>query len=1070
LGALLLLLLAPAASALAATLFVDTTVDENDNTNGVVSLREAIAAINAGTDGAAVDLPTHHVGVDPYGTNDTITFNISGAGVKTINVGAAASALNLPLPTIGKPLVIEGYTQGVAHGNTLSVGNDAVLLIELNGTSAGVNPPGLNINAANVTVRGLVIHHFLNGIQVQAAGTGAKIEGNFIGTNPAGTTRQNNSGSDITIAAMNVTVGAATTGGRNLISGSNAAAISIASTANAGVVIEGNYIGTNAAGTGVVGNDDDGILVDGANGVTIGGTTVLTRNVIMGNANNGITVQAGATGVTIKGNYVGVAADDSVALGNDNFGIGVSDVPSLTIGGTAAGSGNVISGNGASGISAVGGTTTGLKIQGNLIGTSASGTVPHGNASHGIQVFSAPAATIGGTSAAARNVIAANGGDGILMGSLTGGTIEGNYIGIDVNGTGSAATTGNQGNGIEIDTAPSVTVGGTATGAGNVISNSGLRGILVSNVASTNTMIQGNLIGLNPAGTAARPNTLAGVHINGAPNATIGGSTAARNVISGNLGDGILVAGMGATGAIIQSNYIGTDINGTGSLGNTLYGIHVGANQTTVGGTAAGVGNVIAFNGQGGIGVEEPGPGQFTQNSLRGNSIFSNTGLGIDLAINGVTLNDTGDGDNGANDRQNFPVLTSASIANGGTVVGGTLNSIVSTTFALDFFASPSCDASTYGEGKTYLGSASTMTDGSGNASFIATGLMAATAGNAITATATDPVGNTSEFSVCLTAAVAGVTVTPTTLSLIEGGSISNFTINLTSIPASAVTVTLGFTSSQLTVTPTSITFQPDSSALQPRPVAVSAVDNTTVDGTRVRQITFSVTSSDPAYNNMTVSPVSVTIQDNDGNAPTAAADSYSVNALSSISVPAPGVLGNDTPGSAGPPIHAQIASQPNHGAVTLNADGSFTYTPASSFSGTDSFTYNAVDSARASTPATVTITVNAVQCGPRPRITNTPVAGGGQLTVTVQAAALPTGGANAISQITFGTLKNAQVTLNGQNITNDQVVTLPANTTTVTVTVRRVTAGQATTVPYTVKDTCGSWPTFVGGGTSAGF
>src|SRR5262249_41408637 len=140
-----------------------------------------------------------------------------------------------------------------------------------------------------------------------------------------------------------------------------------------------------------------------------------------------------------------------------------------------------------------------------------------------------------------------------------------------------------------------------------------------------------------------------------------------------------------------------------------------------------------------------------TGNAILANSIFSNQSLGIDLNPSGVTPNDTGDGDSGANNLQNFPVLQTANGAAGGrAIVTSTLNSTASATFTLQFFASPSCDSSGNGEGQVFIGSTSVTTNSGGNATFNATLTGAATTGQSITATATNATGNTSEFSACI--------------------------------------------------------------------------------------------------------------------------------------------------------------------------------------------------------------------------------------------------------------------------------------------------------------------------------
>ncbi|MFN8634357.1 MAG: Ig-like domain-containing protein [Chloroflexota bacterium] len=203
---------------------------------------------------------------------------------------------------------------------------------------------------------------------------------------------------------------------------------------------------------------------------------------------------------------------------------------------------------------------------------------------------------------------------------------------------------------------------------------------------------------------------------------------------------------------------------------------------------------------------------------------------------------------------------------------------------------------------------------------------------------------------------------------------------------------------------------------------------------------------------------------------PLAHDDSYSVAAGQTLSVPAAsGVLANDSdPDSQ--TLTSVPESGPAHGSLTLNPNGSLTYTPANGFAGTDSFTYRASDGTAQSQPATVTMTVTPTACLPRPKIQTSPTAGGGRLNVHVEATPLNTAANNPISRLEFGTLQNAKVMLSGQSVVSGQVVNGMTNTFALDFTVERVTPGLATTVPFTVVDVCGSWRTFVGGGTAAGF
>ncbi len=340
-------------------------------------------------------------------------------------------------------------------------------------------------------------------------------------------------------------------------------------------------------------------------------------------------------------------------------------------------------------------------------------------------------------------------GDGIMIAAGSdNNTIVGNYIG-HLTDTGSDAGAGeaNSLNGLRILGANN-TIGGTTAGLGNVLSGNNDCGITITGASATGNVVQGNLIGTNAAGTVAIANSVDGILIDAnASNNTIGGTTAgARNIISGNVDDGIELDG-GASGNFIRGNFIGTDITGTLDLGNQSDGVLLNAAtfNNQIGGTAADAGNTIAANG--GIGVDVIS-GAGTGNSLLGNSIHCNGGLGIDLDGDSVTANDASDTDTGANDLQNFPVL-SASTTNGVQVtVTGTFNSTASTTFRIEFFANSCVDGTGYGEGERYLGFANVTTDGSGNATINTTLTAAVTAGEFISATATsNTTNNSSEFS-----------------------------------------------------------------------------------------------------------------------------------------------------------------------------------------------------------------------------------------------------------------------------------------------------------------------------------
>jgi parallel beta-helix repeat protein len=136
-------------------------------------------------------------------------------------------------------------------------------------------------------------------------------------------------------------------------------------------------------------------------------------------------------------------------------------------------------------------------------------------------------------------------------------------------------------------------------------------------------------------------------------------------------------------------------------------------------------------------------------NSILGNSIYDNGRLGINLGNpeDAVTLNDLGDGDAGANNSQNYPILTSVTTDSNETTITGTLNTEPNQTYRIEFFVNDSADPSGYGEGKTYLDFVAVTTDNNGNASFSVSLSTQVPVGAVVAATATDPQGNTSEFS-----------------------------------------------------------------------------------------------------------------------------------------------------------------------------------------------------------------------------------------------------------------------------------------------------------------------------------
>jgi hypothetical protein len=447
-------------------------------------------------------------------------------------------------------------------------------------------------------------------------------------------------------------------------------------------------------------------------------------------------------------------------------GIFLQNSPDNIIGGTTTAARNVISGTKQIALELNGIGSARNLIQGNLIGTDITGKVAVPNGFRGISVFG-PNNIIGGTVPGAGNVISNNAPFGIIMDSAdaaNGNIVQGNFIGTDITGT---VAMPNFLSGIALGAVSNTTIGGTSPNARNVISGHLQYGIDINASGRSGFIVQGNYIGTDSTGSVAIGNAQAGINIGNTTDSLV-----ADNVISGNQGFGIHLFGIGvpaSRGTKIRNNRIGTDVSGTLPMGNGEVGIYIdGTGGVLVGGTDATGANKIAFNSRGGVYVTA------WDNAIRQNEIFSNGGLGIDLAPFGcnyllgcrgtVVPNDSCDADNGGNHLQNFPLITATgpAISGSGTVIQGTLNSSANQSYVLDFFSNDNCDSSGNGEGKNFIGSTSVSTSDTCDVVFKVLVPANVPQGKIITATATDTNGNTSEFSRCATVAAPLPTPSPT--------------------------------------------------------------------------------------------------------------------------------------------------------------------------------------------------------------------------------------------------------------------------------------------------------------------
>jgi len=767
-----------------AVFVVKTTADDGDcNVAETCSLRDAIRRANS-TSGASTiyfDLPTSPATIAPLS----------------------------PLPAILSPITIQG-----SH---LPNGTKAV---EISGANAGTAVDGLKVRTSNAFIFDLAITGFKsitqngsqvggNGIAIESDSARPNNHGNnvlacFLGIDATGTTAKPNMAAGLLI----------------FDSDENAITNTVASGNNTGIAIEGgnsnnfagNILGLDAAGSTTVPNSM-GMFLGGANN-TVGGDFAGAPNTISGNgvASNiapcvgyGIyapifvdlaTQQLLSHDNNIVGNKIGTDPSGGVGLGNCWQGIQAEPLTGTTIGSVAESGRNIISGNGLGGVwcVAVGdaNSTEGgfCSIMGNNVGTDITGSYSIPNNVRNITPLSGSTGAVMVASNISVSAVGAPGGT-TAGGACTGfcNLVSGNSTGFDndaaivVGGPGNIGVfnnfVGTKRNGTQVlengrsgialysttvaDSSPEYFAGGYTDldgSLGNLVAGNNDTGIGVGYVGGSDGPgtyhVLGNLIGTDVSGQLAIPNG-SGMFIGTrfANEVEIGDSNPlGSNVIAGNALDGInIFTGFGVK---IIGNAIGVNSN-QAPLGNGGTGVNIGgyfAFSTIVGGTDSTTTNIIANNGKSGVKVNGI---TSTFNAIRGNAIYNNSQLGIDLNQagyfpdgDGVTPNDDceKDADLGANRLQNYPVLFAPVYNQDGTVrVTGTLISEPFHHFRIDVYANLVADPSGHGEGRSFLGTAEVTVDGNGFGNIDWTSLGTAPNGAFISATATDDLGNTSEFS-----------------------------------------------------------------------------------------------------------------------------------------------------------------------------------------------------------------------------------------------------------------------------------------------------------------------------------
>ncbi|HEV8062133.1 MAG TPA: Ig-like domain repeat protein, partial [Gemmataceae bacterium] len=571
-----------------------------------------------------------------------INFNILASGVQTIQVGSSSPYAGQGLPALTHPTTIDGTTEPGFAGTPIIV---------LNGSQAGA-ADGLDITGGDSTIKGFVIQQFQgNGLVLEGLGRDL-VQGNFIGTNAAGTATLGNLGDGIYVSSSANTIGGTASGAGNLISGNGSGGIDITGTVN---VVQGNDIGTNAAGTAAVANGGSGVNIAAPTSATI-------REFAVPTPNSGLDFMAAGPDGNVWFEDVGSGDLAEITPAGQ-----VIPVPTpLPVGDFVFGpDGNIwFAGDFTNGESYIGEMT------------------PSGTLLHDYAIRSSACGHIAGTSTA---LVLTLGPDGNIwytepyvtsdvVGRLTpSGQITEFSIGFDADGI----VTGPDGNlwftatsvndigritptgSITIFDNPVATVPSAFRYTGMIAGPNGNLWMATANtIAEMNTsgqtvaqfQVSGDPYGLaagpdgnvwydegaaddigriTPQGVVTEfpiPTPKSGAEVpvwgpdgnmwfteygsgqigkvllnpaNSALSNTIGGTTAAaRNVISGNTGDGVDITGNVTTGNFVEGNYIGTDGTGTNALGNMGNGVNiqVGASNNTIGGGAVGAGNVISGN------------------------------------------------------------------------------------------------------------------------------------------------------------------------------------------------------------------------------------------------------------------------------------------------------------------------------------------------------------------------------------------------------------------------------------------------------------------------------------------
>jgi parallel beta-helix repeat protein len=404
------------------------------------------------------------------------------------------------------------------------------------------------------------------GVAINKQATANQLSGNFIGTDAAGMHELGNGLDGVWIngASGNTLLGCTFQQDPfvfyNVISGNGGNGLRVTNSND--TKIQANFFGIGADNNAALGNNLNGVVIEGSSTRTTMGGPIPLGNVVAANDQNGIVVRGTASEFTSYNTFCGLAAFSL----NPHLGNGLDGMLITSTGGVILIRTNVITRNGDDGIE-VSGNATGVRIVGNIIGLNTSGFLPMGNNDNGIEIGgNANGIVVGGPqptfNVIPRNAIGDNGGNGVaVVGAARNTTINHSYIGTDITG---AAARGNHGDGVSL--APGTTgttVGSTDPSLYVVISGNHGNGIRMN--GTRNNQVIGALIGTDANGTNAIANDQNGVYISNSLNNVIGRPTPANGVSSAAAN---LIANSGAHGVYIESG------TGNGVRENSIFNNH----------------------------------------------------------------------------------------------------------------------------------------------------------------------------------------------------------------------------------------------------------------------------------------------------------------------------------------------------------------------------------------------------------------------------------------------------------------------------------------------------------------